>query len=134
MIRIDGTMIVSKFANGIIQTAKDPFLPMAVNVAGKDAEPEWHPVRVYGSAEQLANLAERATTGGNLLVRGGVSIFKRVSEKDGQHYADVVFNTNAARLEVYDRDAKGFRKLADVLGEPTPAAPAKTAKKGAKAA
>ena len=46
----------------------------------------------------------------------------------------MVFNTNAARLEVYDRDAKGFRKLADVLGEPVPAAPAKTAKKGAKTA
>ena len=117
MLRIDGTMIESKFSNGIITTAKNPFLPMAVNVASKDATPEWHPVRVYASEAELANLRERVKVGGNLLVRGGVSLYKRVSESDGRHYADVVFNTNPARLEVYDRDAKGFRRLAEVLGE-----------------
>ena len=118
MIRIDGTMIESKFSKGIVATKKSPFLPMAVNVAGKDATPEWHPVRVYASEAELANLRERAKAGGNLLIRGGVTIFKQVNEKDGKHYADVVLNTNPARLEVYNRDAKGFRNLAEVLTEP----------------
>ena len=90
---------------------------MAVNVAGKDATPEWHPVRVYASEAELQNLRERVKAGGNLRIRGGVTIFKQINEKDGKHYADVVLNTNAARLEVYDRDAKGFRRLAEVLAE-----------------
>ncbi len=117
MLRIDGTMIESKFSNGIVNTKRSPFLPMAVNVAAKDATPEWHPVRVYASEEQLESLRARVKAGGNLLVRGGVTIYRSVSEKDGTHYADVVFNTNPARLEVYDRDTKAFRKLAEVLSE-----------------
>lgn len=93
MLRIDGTMIESKFSPGIIKTEKDPFLPMAVNVAGKDSKPEWHPVRIFAPAEQLENLRKRIKAGGNLLVRGGVSVFKRVSESDGKHYAHAVFGS-----------------------------------------
>lgn len=119
MISVQGVAIVSRNVggSGLVETRGNPFVPMAVNVAGQRREPEWRVLRVYGAEDVLVRAVRFVRGAGNVLVRSYVSLRESVYvRKDtGEPAASVSFSADIVRVQVYDNEARAWRPFVEVL-------------------
>lgn len=114
--KIQGVALISKFNDQVIATKGDPFLPLRLNEGTRD-KPRFFDLRVFADGEVLERLKALVAKRRSLVVRssGVRSIISAYTNKDGQTVPDLAYSTDLKRLEVYDNDARTWRRASEVL-------------------